>query len=84
MDDQTSRGLSLADLAMMGWSPPMPQPDPRGPPVSYGAPPPPPAPPRQYGIPDHALAVLRALWEGEKYREKMGAGRAGPGLLYDK
>lgn len=60
---------------------PMPRPDPRGPVVAQDwrnigpdgkeiAPTPsmPPAPP-SYGMSDHVLAALRALFEGEKFRE---------------
>lgn len=60
---------------------PLPQPDPRGPPVQIGAPnsPMPPAAPALSG---HILAALRAMFEGDKYREKMAPGRDASGL-YD-
>lgn len=65
-----------------------PQPDwrsigPDGMSVERGEPPAPPAP--NYGMSDHIIAALRAIFEGTRYREElMRAGHRDPSGLYDK
>lgn len=88
-DDQTR--MMLAQMLLGQQAPqqpvPFPPPDPRGPPVAVGQPPDQSGsnvPPQAYGISDHALAALRAVFEGEKYRDQMAPFREGPGSLYNR